>query len=118
MLQYIKTSDLNHPGRMHGLELLDSFSHLGPHGTHICMVFEPMHQDLSILSRRSHNRKIPLVIVKEIAKQILSALDYLHTSCNIVHTSKNLFIHICSSALGYLLMWDRYPTSKYPCVAP
>lgn len=89
VLQYLKTSDLTHSGRMYGLDLLDSFSHLGPHGTHICMVFEPMHQDLATLSRRSHDRKIPLVIVKEIAKQMLLALDYLHTSCNIVHTGRN-----------------------------
>lgn len=104
ILQYVKTSDLDHPGRMHGLDLLDSFSHFGPHGTHICMVFEPMHQDLSVLSRRGHDRKIPLVIVKEIAKQILSALDYLHTSCNMIHTGNNIFLRVRSSATGNLLM--------------
>lgn len=118
VLQYLKTSDLTHSGRMFGIDLLDSFSHLGPHGTHICMVLEPMHQDLAILSRRSHDRKIPLVIVKEIAKQMLLALDYLHTSCNIVHTGRNRSVHICSSQIGRLLTFDRYSTSKYSCVTP
>lgn len=94
VLQYIRSNDQTHPGHTRSLVLLDSFAHVGPHGTHICMVFEPMHQDLSILLRRSHDRKVPLVIVKEIARQLLSALDHLHASCDIVHTSRTLLLHL------------------------
>lgn len=38
------------------------------------------------LSRRFDRRKFPVSLVKQIGRQILLGLDYLHTSCSIIHT--------------------------------
>eukprot|EP01047_Picozoa_sp_COSAG01_P046988 COSAG01_NODE_4450_length_5008_cov_2.475657_6_plen_67_part_01 len=44
ILHQLKTSD---PARAHhAVQLLDNFCHTGPHGTHVCMVFEMMGQNL------------------------------------------------------------------------
>ena len=37
------------PGAAHCVRLLDAFHHTGPHGTHVCEVFEAMGDDLLTL---------------------------------------------------------------------
>lgn len=37
------------PGAAHCVTLLDAFPHSGPHGTHVCEVFEAMGDDLLTL---------------------------------------------------------------------
>ncbi|KAA6385542.1 MAG: putative Serine/threonine-protein kinase SRPK [Streblomastix strix] len=66
--------------------LLDTFEIIGPHGTHVCMVFEALGTNLLSLIRLYHYRGIPLPIVKYIAKQVLEALDYIHRDLKIIHT--------------------------------
>eukprot|EP00887_Chlorella_sp_A99_P000093 scaffold16.g93.t1 len=61
------------------VRLLDSFDHTGPHGRHVCMVFEVMGDNLLTLIRLYDHRGLPLPVV-------LVALDYLHTTCKIIHT--------------------------------
>lgn len=98
VLQYIRSKDCNHPGRENCIDFLDSFTHSGPYGTHMCMVSEPMYQDLASLTLISGDWKLPLIIVKEISRQLLLALDYLHTSCKMIHTGKrsiNPFSYQC-----------------------
>ncbi|PVV05360.1 hypothetical protein BB560_000121 [Smittium megazygosporum] len=100
-------SNRSDPGYDHVVQLLDYFDHKGPNGIHVCMVFEVLGENLLSLLRNSKsywkklasheheaNKKIsdtrmqglPIFIVKQISKQILLALDYLHTSCRIIHT--------------------------------
>lgn len=38
-----------HDGAEHCVRLLDTFTHTGPHGTHVCEVFEAMGDDLLTL---------------------------------------------------------------------
>ena len=59
--------------------LLDTFSHAGPHGRHMCMVFEVLGDNLLALIKHFRYRGIPLPIVRSVARQVLVALDYLHT---------------------------------------
>jgi len=66
--------------------LLDHFTHRGPYGRHVCMVFDVLGNNLLDVIKNHRYRGIPLTLVKSIMKQVLIALDYLHTKCNIIHT--------------------------------
>ncbi|KZV99851.1 kinase-like protein [Exidia glandulosa HHB12029] len=75
-----------HTGRVHIVQLVEHFFHTGPHGRHVCMVFEVLGESLLSVVRRYAAHGVPLLLVKQIAKQILLGLDYLHVHCSIVHT--------------------------------
>ncbi|KAI0927812.1 hypothetical protein AcW1_005233 [Taiwanofungus camphoratus] len=75
-----------HPGRSHVISFLDHFRHKGPNGTHICMVFEVLGENLLGLIKRHQNKGVPMHLVKQIAKQILLGLDYMHRCCGVIHT--------------------------------
>lgn len=86
MLEKVATANPSHPGAQHVVRLLDHFMHPGPNGNHICMVFEVLGESLLGLLRRFQNQGIPVGLVKEISRQVLYGLDYLHSRCHIIHT--------------------------------
>lgn len=97
LLNKIVAAKPNHPGRKHVVSLLDSFEHKGPNGTHVCMVFEVLGENLLGLIKRWNHRGIPMPLVKQITKQVLLGLDYLHRECGIIHTDlkpENVLIEI------------------------
>lgn len=97
LLQRIVQANPNHPGRKHVVSLLDSFEHKGPNGVHVCMVFEVLGENLLGLIKRWNHRGIPMPLVKQITKQVLLGLDYLHRECGIIHTDlkpENVLIEI------------------------
>lgn len=97
LLNKIVQAKPNHPGRAHVVSLLDSFEHKGPYGTHVCMVFEVLGENLLGLIKRWNHRGIPMPLVKQITKQVLLGLDYLHRECGIIHTDlkpENVLIEI------------------------
>lgn len=97
LLNKIVAAKPDHPGRKHVVSLLDSFEHKGPNGTHVCMVFEVLGENLLGLIKRWNHRGIPIPLVKQIAKQVLLGLDYLHRECGIIHTDlkpENVLIEI------------------------
>ncbi|KAI9805589.1 MAG: hypothetical protein M1825_000840 [Sarcosagium campestre] len=97
LLNKIVQANPNHPGRKHVVSLLDSFEHKGPNGVHVCMVFEVLGENLLGLIKRWNHRGIPMPLVKQITKQVLLGLDYLHRECGIVHTDlkpENVLIEI------------------------
>ncbi|KAF8627133.1 hypothetical protein AX17_006352 [Amanita inopinata Kibby_2008] len=75
-----------HPGRSHVISFLDHFRHKGPNGTHVCMVFEVLGENLLGLIRRHQNKGVSMHLVKQIAKQVLLGLDYMHRCCGVIHT--------------------------------
>ncbi|TFK45898.1 kinase-like protein [Heliocybe sulcata] len=75
-----------HPGRSHVISFLDHFRHKGPNGTHVCMVFEVLGENLLGMIKRHQNKGVPVQLVKQIAKQILLGLDYMHRCCGVIHT--------------------------------
>ncbi|GLB35703.1 putative CMGC SRPK protein kinase [Lyophyllum shimeji] len=75
-----------HPGRSHVISFLDHFRHKGPNGTHVCMVFEVLGENLLGLIKRHQNKGVPMPLVRQIAKQILLGLDYMHRCCGVIHT--------------------------------
>lgn len=97
LLKRAVTANLNHPGRAYVVSLLDSFRHNGPNGSHVCMVFEVLGENLLGLIKRYNYKGIPKVLVKQITKQVLLGLDYLHRECGIIHTDlkpENVLIEI------------------------
>lgn len=58
--------------------LLDTFEHNGPHGRHVCMLFEVLGDNLLALIKRYKYRGIPLPVVRNISRQVLVGLDYMH----------------------------------------
>lgn len=97
LLNRIVQAKPSHPGRKHVVSLLDSFEHKGPNGVHVCMVFEVLGENLLGLIKRWNHRGIPMPLVKQITKQVLLGLDYLHRECGIIHTDlkpENVLIEI------------------------
>ncbi|KAF5384680.1 hypothetical protein D9757_006225 [Collybiopsis confluens] len=86
-----------HPGRRHIVSFLDSFSHVSPEASHVCIVFEPLGENLLALIERNKKKGVPRALVKLIAKQVLLGLQYLHDECDLVHTDlkpENVMISI------------------------
>ncbi|KAH6616284.1 serine/threonine-protein kinase SRPK2 [Boeremia exigua] len=97
LLKKVVDANEAHPGRKHVVSLLDSFNHKGPNGMHVCMVFEVLGENLLGLIKRWNHRGIPMPLVKQITKQVLLGLDYLHRECGIIHTDlkpENVLIEI------------------------
>lgn len=97
LLKRIVSANPDHPGRSNVVSLLDSFKHVGPNGVHVCMVFEVLGENLLGLIKRYNHKGIPQTLVKQITKQVLLGLDYLHRECGIIHTDlkpENVLIEI------------------------
>ncbi|KAF8309743.1 kinase-like protein, partial [Clavulina sp. PMI_390] len=86
LLQRLISADPTHPGRSHVISFLDHFKHKGPNGVHVCMVFEVLGENLLGLIKRHQSKGVPAHIVKQISKQILLGLDYMHRTCGVIHT--------------------------------
>ncbi|XP_018010808.1 SRSF protein kinase 3 isoform X5 [Hyalella azteca] len=86
LLKCVREADDHDPKRDKTVQLLDDFKITGVNGTHVCMVFEVLGHNLLKFIIRSNYQGIPLANVKNITRQVLEALDYLHTKCQIIHT--------------------------------
>ena len=97
LLNRVNEANPNHPGKRYVVGLLDSFEHKGPNGVHMCMVFEVLGENLLGLIKKWNHRGIPMPLVKQITKQVLLGLDYMHRECGIIHTDlkpENVLIEI------------------------
>lgn len=93
----IAQADPTHPGCSHVVSLYDDFYHKGPNGTHMCMVFEVLGENLLSLMKRYNHKCVPPKLVKQITKQVLLALDYMHRKCGVIHTDlkpENVLIEV------------------------
>jgi len=86
LLKCVRDADPTDPNREKTVQLLDDFKITGVNGTHVCMVFEVLGNNLLKLIIRSNYHGIPLQNVKSIMRQTLEALEYLHAKCKIIHT--------------------------------
>ena len=75
-----------HPGRNFIRKLLDHFYIHGPHGRHACLVHEPLGMSADVLVRMSPRQAMTLEDMKPGIRQLLIALDFLHSECHIIHT--------------------------------
>jgi serine/threonine-protein kinase SRPK3 len=92
------------------LPVKESFEIKGGHGSHLCLVMQPMREPIWLMRRRicevDKVTKHTLVLFKLYILQILSALQYLHHDCKIIHTgkldqfvSKNTYLFLQISSL-------------------
>mmetsp|Transcript_5458 Transcript_5458/g.9230 ORF Transcript_5458/g.9230 Transcript_5458/m.9230 type:complete len:195 (-) Transcript_5458:2084-2668(-) len=68
------------------VQLLNCFLHNGPNGTHFVTVFEILGVNLLEVIKRYNYKGAPLPIVRQMAKQCLIGLDFLHRMCKVIHT--------------------------------
>ncbi|XP_022081067.1 SRSF protein kinase 3-like isoform X2 [Acanthaster planci] len=86
LLKAVRESDTSDANRERVVQLLDDFKVSGVNGTHVCMVFEVLGNNLLKPIIKSKYMGLPLHQVKSIIRQVLEGLDYLHTKCHIIHT--------------------------------
>lgn len=70
----------------HVVQLLNSFLFKGPYGNHFCMVFEILGVNLLEVLKRYQYEGVPINLAREISKQVLIGLDFLHRICKVIHT--------------------------------
>ncbi|KAH1722133.1 hypothetical protein KXX60_008495 [Aspergillus fumigatus] len=91
----INQVETNHPGRNFIRKLRDHFYIQGPHGRHVCLVHEPLGTSADVLVKMSPGHVMTLDDMKPAIRQLLVALDFLHSECQIIHTDiqlKNLLL--------------------------
>ncbi|KAG6119017.1 hypothetical protein E4U14_005989 [Claviceps sp. LM454 group G7] len=76
----------SHEGPNYLSPLLDQFTHKGPNGDHVCLTFDVLGHDLYIEAAMYKGRRLPVKAVKEIVRQLLMGLDFLHRKCGAIHT--------------------------------
>ncbi|XP_033114550.1 SRSF protein kinase 3-like isoform X2 [Anneissia japonica] len=86
LLKCVREADDTDENRLKVVQLLDDFKVSGVNGTHVCMVFEVLGNNLLKPIIQSKYMGMSLHIVKSIIRQVLEGLDYLHTKCKIIHT--------------------------------
>lgn len=115
LLRQVMAANPSHIGRNHIVSFLDSFTHSPLHqpssygsisqssatnpDVHICIVFEPLGENLLALIERHKATGVPVPLVKIIAKQVLLGLQYLHDECELVHTDikpENISKSVCT----------------------
>ncbi|ODH13935.1 CMGC/SRPK protein kinase [Paracoccidioides brasiliensis] len=85
-----------HPGKKLFRQLYDSFEVIGPDGTHVCLVQQPLGLSLEQMLDLRPAGTLAIQLLKPPLRQILGGLDFLH-SANIVHTdlqSRNMLLEI------------------------
>ncbi|QRV92955.1 Serine/threonine-protein kinase [Ceratobasidium sp. AG-Ba] len=85
MLEKVACADPTHIGKRHLVEHYNTFKITTPEGSHQCIVMEVLGAGVDELMRQTEYR-LPIGLVKIIIRQVLLGLDYLHTSCGIIHT--------------------------------
>ncbi|KAF4525250.1 hypothetical protein B566_EDAN014553 [Ephemera danica] len=85
MLKRIRETNPNDEKRERVIQLLDHFKEISRYGTHMCMVFSVLGYNLLRLITESDYKGIEISQVKNVIRQILEGLVYLHDVCGIIH---------------------------------
>lgn len=80
VLGHLAALKSSHPGKGKVRTMLDTFIADGPNGKHQCLVHEPLLTSISHFQASLPNQRINEVILKMLLKELLVALDYLHTA--------------------------------------
>jgi len=93
MLQAISriSKHSTHPGHKYVVQLLDHFHHIGPNGKHTCLVFDVYGHHLGFQTAKFKHYRVPVSVMKDVVRQLLLGLDFLHRECGIIHTGTLCF---------------------------
>ena len=95
MLLHLSRSTLKHTGKEYVVQLLDYFEHVGPNGTHLCLVLPFMvinGSDIVLSFKPTHAE-----YVQSISRQLSLGLDYLHME-GIIHCGKFALSQSCGDS--------------------
>jgi serine/threonine-protein kinase SRPK3 len=101
-----KNNEKDPQGHRFVVRLLDHFQHFGPHGKHVCLVFETMGHNLLHYIKKYDYEGVPLRMVKIMTKQMLAGLHYMHTTCNIIHTDLKPENFLLGNTLSFALFFS------------
>ncbi|CAD8194694.1 unnamed protein product [Paramecium pentaurelia] len=87
------------------VEMVDNFIHYGMHGKHYCTVFEVLGPSLLdlIIHFDDYDKRMGMWLVKQITRELLIGLVYMHEVCNIIHTDlkpENIMLQLKPSNFG------------------
>lgn len=83
--EHLARINSSHQGQYLIRKLHGAFELSGPSGKHQCLVQQPMHMTL-LEMMRLNPRPLDLPLLKMTLRRLLSALDFLHTEAETVHT--------------------------------
>ena len=89
ILRRLTDTNQRHEGYSVVRTLLDCFEVPGPHGSHICMVHEPMREPISIFRHHFQGKHFDPDLLRSIVKILLQGLDYQHRQCHVIHTGQS-----------------------------
>lgn len=98
------------------VKLNSHFEHAGPKGNQVCMDIEMLGPSLLDLIKDHSYKGCPSDVVKGVARHVLTGLDFLHKSCNIIHTDvkpENVLLTIPSEASASGVARDPAWWSEY-----
>lgn len=81
----LKNMTIEHPGKNKLRTVVDSFEISGPHGAHICLLYEPLELNFTGFLKTLPDNRFPKEMAQSSPQLIVLALDYLHR-CYVVHT--------------------------------
>ena len=87
--EHVAKTDPSHRGYPLFQTFSESFDVTGPEGKHLCLAYPPMREPFWLYQRRFNDGLIPLPLVKTYILFLLAGLDYLHSSCRVVHTGNH-----------------------------
>lgn len=90
--RHMNSAEFKHPGKSLIRKLLDHFIITGRHGQHICLVHEPLGISASELLKSFPGNAVTLEDMKVCIRQLLIALDFLHSVAGVIHTGTYAFL--------------------------
>ena len=66
--------------------MLDTFEVKGPHGKHLCVVYDVLREPIGICMEKFPNHLFNADKLRILVPALLKGLDYLHSECRVVHT--------------------------------
>ncbi|XP_062135684.1 SRSF protein kinase 3 isoform X7 [Drosophila sulfurigaster albostrigata] len=101
LLEAIRDADSLDVKRERIVRLMNHFTVRGVNGVHTCLVFEALGCSLYKLIVKNNYQGLAITQVRNIIKQVLEGLDYLHSKCSIIHTDikpENILLVIDNAA--------------------
>lgn len=95
--EHLSKVNVAHPGRSSIRDLYETFEISGPHAIHQCLVQPPMHTSVADMMEVYHE-PLTAPFLKLVLRRLLTALDFLHTEADVIHTGTR----ICSMRCAFI----------------